>query len=65
MNTDSMMEKLNNFIENGFNNFNWQKKSIEISLENFEKKYMIYFIKKKINLYKKPNLKITFLMKQI
>jgi len=57
MNTDSMMEKLNNFIENGFNNFNWQNKSIENSLENFEKKIHNIFIKEKDKFIKKYQFK--------
>ena len=57
MNLDSMMEKLNNFIENGFNIVNWQNKSIEISLENFEKKLHDVFIKEKDKFVNKSQFK--------
>jgi len=43
----SMMEKLNNFIENDFKIVNWHNKSIENSFENFEIKLNDIFIKKR------------------
>ena len=57
MNSDIMMEKLKNFIENGFNVVNWQKKSIEISLENFEKKLHDLFYKEKDKFIQKTQFK--------
>ena len=70
MNLDILNMTLENFIKNGFNVTKWQNESIEISLNNFEKKIHELFIKEKNNLlsekqiqqfiFNETNMNITY-----
>ena len=70
MNLDILNMTLDNFIKNGFNVTKWQNESIEISLENYEKKIHDLFLNEKNKLlsgkqfgqfiFNETNMNITY-----